>query len=409
MLRYLTAGESHGRALVGILEGMPAGLEIHEAYIHHQLRRRQCGYGRGGRMKIESDRAQILSGVRFGKTLGSPIALMVENRDWEHWREQMAVAPGGEADPVLVPRPGHADLAGMVKYGFGDIRDVLERSSARETAMRVAVCTVARKLLETFGISVASHVVAIGGARVERQEGSRGAGEQGGKGDSSAPLLLCSPAEGKWEERVDRSPVRCLDPEAERAMMAEIDRAREAGDSVGGVFEVVVTGLPVGLGSYVQWDRRLDGRLAQALMSVQAIKGVEIGLGFEGAHRRGSEVHDEIFYEDRKTRGYYRRTNRAGGLEGGMTNGEPLILRAAMKPIPTLTRPLRSVHVRSKEGVSAHKERSDVCAVPAASIVGESVVAFVLADAFLEKFGGDSMEECRRNFEGYVSRVKREA
>ena len=377
MLRYLTAGESHGRALVGILEGMPAGLEMDEATINHQLKRRQCGYGRGGRMKIEADRAQILSGVRFGKTLGSPIALMVENRDWENWKDRMAVTPDGEAEPVLIPRPGHADLSGMIKYGFGDIRNVLERSSARETAVRVAVCTVPRELLEMFGISIVSHVVAIGGARVE------------GSGESYNSLS---------NEVADRSPVRCLDPKAERAMTAEIDRAKDAGDSLGGVFEVVVTGLPVGLGSYVHWDRRLDGRLAQALMSIQAIKGVEIGLGFESAYRSGSEVHDEIFYEDQGTRGYVRKTNRAGGLEGGMTNGEPLILRAAMKPIPTLTKPLRSVHVRSKEAVSAHRERSDVCAVPAASIVGEAVVAFVLADAFLEKFGGDSVEECGRNF-----------
>lgn len=377
MLRYLTAGESHGRALVGILEGMPAGLEMDEANINHQLRRRQCGYGRGGRMKIEADRARILSGVRFGKTLGSPIALMVENRDWENWKERMAVTPDGEAEPVLIPRPGHADLSGMIKYGFGDIRNVLERSSARETAVRVAVCTVARKLLETFGISIVSHVVAIGRARVQ------------GSGESSNSLS---------NEEADRSPVRCLDPEAEREMTAEIDRAKEAGDSLGGVFEVVVTGLPVGLGSHVHWDRRLDGRLAQALMSIQAIKGVEIGLGFESAYRSGSEVHDEIFFEEQGKGAYSRRTNRAGGLEGGMTNGEPLILRAAMKPIPTLTKPLRSVHVRSKEAVSAHRERSDVCAVPAASIVGEAVVAFTLADAFLEKFGGDRVEECGRNF-----------
>jgi len=376
MLRYLTAGESHGRALVGILEGMPAGLEMEEEYINHQLRRRQCGYGRGGRMKIEADRARILSGVRFGKALGSPIAMLVENKDWENWKERMAVTPDGEAEPVLIPRPGHADLSGMIKYGFGDIRNVLERSSARETAVRVAVCSVARKLLETFGISIASHVTAIGGTRVKSL------------GELSNSLL---------NKEVDHSPVRCLDPEAERAMRAEIDRAREAGDSLGGVFEVIVTGLPVGLGSYVHWDRRLDGRLAQALMSIQAIKGVEIGLGFESAYRKGSEMHDEIFYEERGTKGYSRRTNRAGGLEGGMTNGEPLILRAAMKPIPTLTKPLRSVHVRSKEAVSAHRERSDVCAVPAASIVGEAVVAFVLADAFLEKFGGDSVEECGRN------------
>ncbi|MFH1007908.1 MAG: chorismate synthase [Candidatus Latescibacterota bacterium] len=383
MLRYLTAGESHGRALVGILEGMPAGLEIDEETINLQLGRRQCGYGRGGRMKIESDRAQILSGVRFGRTLGSPVALMVENCDWENWRERMAVTPDGKADPVLIPRPGHADLAGMIKYGFGDIRNVLERSSARETAMRVAVCTLARKFLQTFGITIGSHVTAIGEARVPG---------------------FADPFDPGSNQAADRSPVRCLDPKTEQAMRAEIDGAKAAGDSLGGIFEVVVTGLPVGLGSYVHWDRRLDGQLAEALMSIQAIKGVEIGLGFESAARRGSTVHDEILPADPGTQAYARRTNNAGGLEGGMTNGEPLVLRAAMKPIPTLTKPLQSVHVGTQEPIAAHHERSDVCAVPAASVVGEAVVAFTLANAFLEKFGGDSVAACGRNLADAVKR-----
>ena len=375
MLRYLTAGESHGRALVGILEGMPAGLEIGEEEIAHQLRRRQRGYGRGGRMKIETDRATILSGVRGGRTLGTPIALRIENRDWANWKERMAVEPGEMGPPVTVPRPGHADLAGALKYDHEDLRNVLERASARETAMRVGLGAVVRKLLSAFGTEIVSCVIAIGGAGVGGRE-----------------LRV----ETLSNEQVDRSPVRCPDPDAEREMIAEIDRAKDSGDSVGGVFEVVATGVPSGLGSYAHWDRRLDGRLAQAIMSIPAIKGVEVGLGVEAGRRPGSEVHDEIFWEGES---YRRRTNNAGGVEGGVTNGEPVVIRATMKPIPTLRKPLRSVDMQTKAPVDAHKERSDVCAVPAASVVGEAMLAFVLADAFAEKFGGDSLEEMRRRFE----------
>ncbi len=386
MLRHLTAGESHGQGLIGILEGMPSGLEISEDYIAHQLWRRQQGYGRGRRMKIESDRAKILSGVRFGKTLGGPIALLIENKDWENWTERMSVEGSGEnVTPVQIPRPGHADLAGSIKYGHVDIRNVLERSSARETATRVSIGTVARKLLEEFGIEIKSHVTCIGGV-----EGDR---------------LSIEALKELSNEKIDKSPVRCVDPEIEKKMIEKIDEAKNAGDSAGGIFEVVVTGLPVGLGSHVHWDRKLDGRLAQALMSIQAMKGVEIGLGFDCARRKGSQVHDEIAYGDGGTttaKGYYRKSNNAGGLEGGMTNGEPLIVRVAKKPISTLMRPLESVNMETKEKVLAHVERSDVCAVPAASVIGEAVVAFVLADAFLEKFGGDSMQEVRHNYEAYV-------
>ena len=375
MLRYLTAGESHGQGLVGVLEGMPAGLEVGEEEIADHLRRRQWGYGRGGRMKIESDRATILSGVRGGRTLGTPISLMIENRDWANWQDRMAVAPGDTGPPVTMPRPGHADLAGALKYGHEDIRNVLERASARETAMRVGLGSIARRLLGEFGMEILSCVVAIGSARLGAQD-----------------LRL----EEMSNEAVDRSPVRCPDPEVERAMIEEIDRIRSAGDSIGGTFVVMATDVPPGLGSYVHWDRRLDGRLAQAMMSIPAIKAVEIGLGVEVGERPGSEVHDEIFWEGG---GYRRGSNNAGGPEGGVTNGEPVVIRATMKPIPTLRKPLRSVDMRTKAPMDAHFERSDACAVPAASVVGEAMTALVLADAFLEKFGGDSVEEIRERFE----------
>ncbi len=376
MLRILTAGESHGQTLVGILEGMVAGLRIDSNYVDLQLRRRQLGYGRGGRMKIEKDEVEILSGVRFGETIGSPISLLVRNRDWDNWKETMDIEnPPPTRDSVAVPRPGHADLAGLIKYRRSDFRDILERSSARETAARVALCSIARRFLQEFGIEITSYVVSIGRA------GSREL-----KLDELMDLR---------NEPIDRSPVRCPDPETESRMMGEIDRAKEEGDSVGGVFEVIVKGLPVGLGSHVHWDRRLDGLLAQALMSINGIKGVEIGLGFRCASMRGSQVHDEIFRDGKR---YSRNTDNAGGLEGGMTNGEPLIARAAMKPIPTLVKPLRSVDISTGKEVLAHKERSDVCAVPAASVVGEAMVAFVMAQSFLEKFGGDSIQECIDNY-----------
>ncbi len=371
MLRYLTAGESHGCALVGILEGLPAGLEISEDYINDQLRRRQQGYGRSTRQQIEADRGQILSGIRFGKTLGSPVALLIENKDWQNWKQIMEPEGAPSGEEVSVPRPGHADLSGAIKYGHSDIRNVLERSSARETAMRVALCTLARRLLAELEILVASHVVSIGEAEAQ----------------TSVTEV------NTLNELADRSPVRCIDPETEKAMLEQIDRAGQQGDSLGGVFEVIVSGLPVGLGSYVHWDRKLDGLLAQALTSIQAIKAVEFGLGFKAAKIPGSAVHDQIYCGQQ---GYYRETNNAGGIEGGMTNGQPIVIRAAMKPIPTLTTPLRSVDTKTKQPASAHKERSDICAVPAASVVAEAVVAFTVANALLEKFGGDNIAELKQ-------------
>lgn len=384
-LRYFTAGESHGQALVGILEGMPAGLEIDEDYIAVQLHRRQQGYGRGGRMRIEKDRAKILSGVRFGKSIGSPISLLIENLDWKNWQEKMAVAVAqsarlDEIPKVEIPRPGHADLAGAIKYGFDDVRNVLERASARETTMRVALGSIARKFLEDFGVVIASHVLQLHEVR------SRFSLIDFGKPDS----LLDFPAI-ELNTRADASPVRCLDAEAEKQMIARIDAAKEKRDTVGGIFEVVAFNLPVGLGSYVHWDRRLDARIAAAMMSIQAMKGVEIGDGFGGATRWGSEVHDRIYHNTE--RGYHRSSNNAGGLEGGVTNGQPLVVRVAMKPISTLMQPLDSVNIRTQEATPAHIERSDVCALPAAGVIGEAMLALVLADAVVEKFGGDSMEE----------------
>jgi chorismate synthase len=384
-LRFLTAGESHGEALTTVIDGIPAGLPLAEADINEDLARRQRGYGRGGRMKIERDQAHISSGVRWGMTLGSPITLTIQNRDWENWKQTMSVGapPEGTAPKIVTrPRPGHADLAGAMKYAHHDIRNVLERSSARETTARVAVAGVGKKLLGEFGITILSHVIEIGGIRV---------------GALELP----------WDEirrRAEESEVRCADPETERAMIDAIDRAKAAGDTLGGVFEVVALGCPVGLGSYVQWDRKLDGLLAQAFCSIHAIKGAEVGLGFETARRPGSQVHDEILLD--KDGGFQRASNSAGGLEGGVTNGQPVIVRAAMKPLSTLRKPLRSVDVQTKEAVEAVVERSDVCAVPAAGVVGEAMMAIVLAAAFLDKFGGDSMDEIRRNHQGYLDYLK---
>jgi chorismate synthase len=386
VFRFLTAGESHGEALTAVIDGVPAGLPLTEADLDEDLARRQRGYGRGGRMKIERDRAHISSGVRWGLTLGSPITLTITNRDWENWKDTMSVAAPGATvaqKQVTRPRPGHADLAGAMKYGHRDIRNVLERSSARETTARVAVAGVAKRLLAEFGITILSHVTEIGGARVSND------------------------LDVTWDEvkrRAEGSEVRCADPEAEKAMIDAIDRAKEKGDTLGGVFEVVALGCPVGLGSYVQWDKRLDGRIAQALLSIQAIKGAEIGLGFETARRPGSAVHDEILFD--ASTGFRRTTNNAGGLEGGVTNGQPLIARAAMKPLSTLRTPLRSVDVATKEAVEAVVERSDVCAVPAAGIVGEAMLAIALADAFLQKFGGDGIDEIRRNFAAYQDSLR---
>lgn len=391
-LRFFTAGESHGQALVGILEGMPAGLAIDEAYIARQLWRRQQGYGRGGRMKIESDHAQILGGVRLGKTLGSPIALQIENRDWINWQTKMSVAAVDDESikRVEIPRPGHADLAGAIKYGADDIRNILERASARETATRVALGAIARQFLESFNIRLVSHVTHIHQATSRY---SLIAGER----DKLLPA--CDLHE--VGERADASPVRCLDAEAENAMIAAIDHAKRERDTVGGIFEVAALNLPIGLGSHVHWDRRLDARLAAAMMSIQAVKGMEIGSGFAGATRWGSVVHDAIHHN--VERGWHRESNHAGGLEGGMTDGEPLVVRVAKKPISTLMRPLASVNLFTKEPAAAHIERSDVCAVPAASVIAEAMLALVLADAMLEKFGGDSMTEITTRWEAWMT------
>lgn len=383
MLRFTTAGESHGPALIATVEGLPAGLPVSQDEIDGELRRRQGGYGRGGRMRIESDRVEILSGVRHGETLGSPVALMVRNRDWENWTVPMSASPvdsaltDEELRRVYFPRPGHADLVGVLKYDRADARDILERASARETAARVAAGALAKALLSEIGISVGSHVVVLGGVE------AKDAGE--------LPARL--------NDAADPSPVRCLDEAAEARMIEVIDQAKRDGDTVGGVFEVVATGLPVGLGSHVSWDRKLDGRLAAALMSIQAIKGVEIGMGFAAGFVPGSKVHDEI------VPGLGRARNNAGGLEGGITTGLPLVLRAAMKPISTLMRPLGTIDLRTGEPAEAVRERSDVCAVPAAAVVGEAMVALVLAGAVLEKFGGDSLGEMRRNLDGYLARM----
>lgn len=389
-IRYLTAGESHGQGLVGIIEGLPAGLEITEEDIAVDLKRRQMGHGRGGRMKIEKDKAQIFSGVRFGKTLGSPIALIVENKDWKNWQTKMSIKDIDESvKQVTVPRPGHADFAGAVKYGHQDIRNVLERASARETAMRVALGAIARKFLRTFSIQIVSHVLQIHSIKNSFTVASLGAK------NSDLPFEL-----SEISDLADRSPVRCLDSSIEKEMIAKIDQAKKDQNTVGGIFEVACLNLPVGLGSHVHWDRKLDARISHAMMSIPAMKGVEIGMGFEAGARFGSEVHDQIYY-DKDSKKYFRSSNGAGGLEGGITNGMPLTVRVAMKPISTLMRPLDSVDMATKEQTAAHIERSDVCAVPAASIIGESILALVVADAFLEKFGGDSMKEITRTYRAW--------
>src|SRR5918997_2013991 len=365
-LRFTTAGESHGPGLVAVLEGLPAGLELRPEDIDRDLARRQLGHGRGGRMKIEKDRADVVAGVRHGRTLGSPVALRVDNRDYRNWEERMNPWPvDAEVDEVHLPRPGHADLAGVLKYGHSDVRNVLERASARETAARVAGGALAKAFLRALGIEVVSHVTQIGSARAPE------------RGD----LALEDFAE------VDASPVRCLDADASRAMVEEINVLRKANESLGGVFEVRAFGLVPGLGSHVSWEERLDGRIGLAMLSIQALKGVGLGDGFDLAGRPGSDAHDEIFYSD--ARGYYRETNRSGGLEGGMTTGEPLIVRCAMKPIPTLTKPLRSVDIATREPAQALRERTDSCVVPAAGVVGEAMLAIVLAGAYRQKFGGD--------------------
>ncbi len=383
-LRFLTAGESHGKGLTVIVEGLPAGLLLTEQHMEGDLRRRQGGFGRSQRQQIEHDHAEITAGVRHGLTLGSPLALFIRNRDWENWGEVMQAEPfSGDVERVTRLRPGHADLAGAVKYGFDDVRNVLERASARETAARVAAGAVCRRLLEEFGVAVHSHTVSIGD--VVASPTSRG--------------------EPDWVA-VEESPVRCAGPEASERMVRAIDAAREAGDTLGGAFEMWATGLPIGLGSHVMWDRKLDGLLAQAVMSIHAVKGVEIGGGFALTSTPGSQAHDVILPPKEWEGSPWRRaTNRAGGLEGGITNGEPVVVRAALKPISTLANPLPSVDLLTAEQVQAHHERSDVCVVAAAAVVGEAMVAIVLARAMLEKFGGDSLAETKRNHEEYIKTV----
>jgi chorismate synthase len=381
-LRMITAGESHGPGLTCIIEGLPAGLALAREAIDRDLARRQLGHGRGGRMKIERDRVEVTGGVRHGRTLGGPIALRVANRDYANWEERMNPWPvEAEVREVHLPRPGHADLAGTQKFGLSDVRDVLERASARETAARVAGGAVAKAFLGVLGVEVFSHVIQITGVRASRS-------------DDLGPADF---------DRVDESPVRCLDPEAGRAMVAEIDRLRKANESLGGVFEVRAFGVAPGLGSHVSWEERLDGRIGQAMLSIQAIKAVAIGDGFEVAGLPGSEAHDEIFYDG--DHGYYRETNRAGGLEGGMTTGSPLVVRASMKPLPTLTKPLRSVDIATHEPAEALRERTDSCTVPAAGVVGEAMVAFVLADAYRRKFGGDHIDDVRSALSAYEERI----
>ena len=371
-LQFLTAGESHGKGLVGIIDGIPAGLEISEEYIDRQLRRRQMGHGRGGRMKIEKDHGEIWSGVRHGKTLASPIGILVQNLDWKNWTNKMSVdAIDKEIKEVTLPRPGHADLAGIHKYGFTDIRNVLERSSARETTMRVALGSVCRKLLEEVGIHIASRVVQIHDVI-----------------DNSKIEYKTS----KLNSFVDKSPVRCIDKNIENQMIEVIDKAKKSGDSVGGIFEVVASGIPYGLGSYTQWTEKLQSRISAMMMSINAFKGIEIGNGFRSASKFGSEVHDEIGHDGKK---FTRFTNNAGGIEGGMSNAQPIVLWMSMKPISTLIKPLRSVDILTHEKKKAHKERTDACAVPAASIIAESMLCITLADALLEKFGGDNVVQLK--------------
>jgi len=385
VLRYLTAGESHGQALVVIVEGLPAGLPITIEAVADELARRRLGYGRGPRMRFERDDVEFLAGVRHGRTIGSPVGIVIRNTEWPKWTEEMSPAPGATAKPLRQPRPGHADLAGMQKYGFDDARDVLERASARETAARVAAGTLAKALLSHLGVSVLSHVIQIGSARASTER-------------RPAPADL---------ESVDASEVRCFDPASEQAMITEIKEAARVGDSLGGIVEVLGYGVPPGLGSHVHWDRKIDGLLAQALMSIQAMKAVEIGEGFDVAGRRGSEAHDEILWEAES--GTYRRaSDRAGGTEGGMTTGSLLVARVAMKPLASLNRPvLRTVDTATKEGTVSFKERTDVTAVPAAGVVAETMVALVLAGEALRKFGGDSLPELLRNHRGYLDQLRR--
>jgi chorismate synthase len=381
-LRFTTAGESHGPGLTAVLEGLPAGLDLTPEDVDRDLARRQLGHGRGGRMKIEKDRAEVTSGIRHGRTLGSPVSLRIQNRDYANWEERMNPWPVAvEVEEVHLPRPGHADLAGVQKFGFTDVRNVLERASARETTARVAAGALAKAFLRELGVEVFSHVLRIGKVQAPEREGL-------GPEDFAG---------------VDESPVRSLDPDASDAMVAEIDAARKANESLGGVYEVRAFGVVPGVGSHLSWSERLDGRLAQAIMSIQGMKGVSIGAGFDLADKVGSQAHDEIFWSEQ--RGFYRETNRSGGIEGGMTTGEPVVVRAAMKPLPTLTKPLRSVDIQTREPADALRERTDSCTVPAAGVVGEAMVALVLASAYREKFGGDHIDDVRTALGAYEERI----
>jgi chorismate synthase len=391
-MRYLTAGESHGPQLTAIIEGLPSQMNLTAEVVNRELKRRQGGHGRGRRMQIEKDTVTITSGVRHGKTLGSPVALVVHNDDWKHWTKVMGIEPLSEdVNPedikrqISRPRPGHADLVGGMKYGHRDLRNVLERSSARETTVRVAVGAVAKQFLKELGINVVAHVVEIGGIKADPEKSA-------GKNVKSI------------REIVEEDPVYCLDPEASKQMVAAIDEAKEKGDSIGGVVEVIIEGCPPGIGSYVHYDRKLDGKLARAMLSINAFKGVEFGLGFEMARKFGSEVHDEILYDEEQ--GYSRRTNRLGGLEGGMTTGMPIVVRGVMKPIPTLYKPLQSVDIETKEPFKASIERSDSCAVPAASVVAEHVIAWEIATAIAEQFHSDQMPQLKEEIEAYRRYVK---
>lgn len=375
MLRFLDAGESHGKCLIGIVEGLPAGLSLNKEKINLNLKRRQGGYGRGERMKIEQDRVEILSGLVEGKTIGSPLGLMIKNKDWENWQDK-------KYPSLTIPRPGHADFAGAIKYGFKDVRKVLERASARQTAMRMAIGSLTQQFLEEFNLNIYSYVLRIGQVKARR-------------------ITSFNP---KIKAEINKSPVYCVDGIASIGMCREIDRAQEKGDTLGGVFEVVISGVPIGLGSYVEWDRRLDTRLASAFMSIPGVKAVEIGEGIEASEKKGSDVHDEIFIQDKPKNNssrYYRKTNRAGGIEGGVANGEEVVIKAYLKPIPTLINPLRSIDFATKKETKAIYQRSDICVVPAASVVGEAVAAWEIAVAFLEKFGGDSLVEIKENYENY--------
>jgi len=386
VIRFLTAGESHGSGLTAIIEGLPANVPVDIDLVNHELWRRQQGYGRGGRMKIESDKVEIVSGLRFGKTLGSPLGFILRNNDWKNWQDEMAVYGGSGKEKISRPRPGHADYSGKLKYDFDDIRNVLERSSARETAMRVAVGGVVRQFLSYFNIRIFSHVLQIGPLKADSQ------------------IISGLINDDDINERADKSPVRCLDEISSEKMVDFIRDVKRQGDTAGGIIQVIIRNVPPGLGSHTHWDKKLDALLAASLMSIQAVKGIEVGPGFQAADRKGSEFHDELFYSEDK---YYRKTNRAGGVEGGMSNGEDIVLQIMMKPIPTLMKPLHSVDMQTKKTFLAHRERSDVTAVPACSVIAEAVVAPVLANVFIEKFGADTLPDIEKSFNQYKNRIEK--